>query len=598
MTSEPNSASWLDDDEGGEVDLRKEFAASDSTNNIKAITSVPSLASRLGGFAIDPSDPSGEVAKQQPIPVPTTTPPSRPRPETSNNLFGKALAGVKSDRAPEPISTVPAPLPQPPVEPKGDRMRSQHDDDGWGGPPTTQHFTNGQTNGNNGHLQPQDGPQDEQSDAGMSADTGLISNDFQVEVKLVDQQADPNSPLYSVKSFEALPLHEDLLKGIYACGFKKPSKIQEKALPLLLNNPPRNLIGQSQSGTGKTAAFTLNMLSRVDPSNATPQALCLCPSRELARQTQEVVEKLGQFTPIKSALAVPGSWRRGEKIQAQILIGTPGTLTDMLSRGTRIFDPKEIRVLVLDEADEMLALQGLGDQTSRIKRMLPAGIQNVLFSATFPDAVQRFAESFAPEANKIFLRKEEVTVEAIKQLYLECDGEEQKYNALAALYDCMTIGQSIVFCKRKAVADRITQRLQEEGHQVASLHGDKQNQERDQILDSFRNGETKVLITTNVVARGIDIQQVNMVVNYDVPDLGPEGNFEPDIETYIHRIGRTGRFGRKGCAVIFVHDERSRREVATIQDALGKSMRRIDATSTTDLEQLEEALKIAMKSVN
>ncbi|EIW72166.1 hypothetical protein TREMEDRAFT_58322 [Tremella mesenterica DSM 1558] len=201
------------------------------------ITSVPSLASRLGGFAIDPSDPSGEVAKQQPIPVPTTTPPSRPRPETSNNLFGKALAGVKSDRAPEPISTVPAPLPQPPVEPKGDRMRSQHDDDGWGGPPTTQHFTNGQTNGNNGHLQPQDGPQDEQSDAGMSADTGLISNDFQVEVKLVDQQADPNSPLYSVKSFEALPLHEDLLKGIYACGFKKPSKIQEKALPLLLNNP-------------------------------------------------------------------------------------------------------------------------------------------------------------------------------------------------------------------------------------------------------------------------------------------------------------------------------------------------------------------------
>jgi ATP-dependent RNA helicase DDX19/DBP5 len=422
--------------------------------------------------------------------------------------------------------------------------------------------------------------------------SGLISNDFQVEVKLADQQADPNSPLYSVSSFEELPLHPDLLKGIYAAGFKKPSKIQEKALPMLLANPATNLIGQSQSGTGKTAAFSLNMLSRVDPAVMTPQAICLAPSRELARQIKSVIDTLGQETSIKTFLAVPKSWRRGNRLTEQILVGTPGTLVDMI--GSRVFDPKQIRVFVLDEADEMIQLQGLGDQTFRIKKVLPPEIQNVLFSATFPDEVQEFAQLFAPNANQIFLKKEDITVDAITQLKLECDNEQAKFDALSALYDVMSIGQSIVFCKRKVTADEITQRLVSEGHSVASLHGDKDHQERDKVLDGFRDGKTKVLITTNVVARGIDIQQVNMVVNYDVPDMGPEGNWEPDIETYIHRIGRTGRFGRKGLAVTFVHDDRSRRDVDTIQQRLGKPLKRIRVDK--DLDQLEKALKAATKA--
>ncbi|WVO18517.1 ATP-dependent RNA helicase DBP5 [Cryptococcus depauperatus] len=422
---------------------------------------------------------------------------------------------------------------------------------------------------------------------------GLITNDFQVEVKLADLQGDPNSPLYSVQSFKELNLHDDLMKGIIAAGFQKPSKIQEKALPLLLANPPRNLIGQSQSGTGKTAAFTLNMLSRVDPNIPTPQAICITPSRELARQTQEVVDKMGQFTQVGTFLAVPGSWSRNTRITKQILVGTPGTLVDMLMRGSRILDSRQIRVLVLDEADELIAQQGLGEQTFRIKQLLPPTVQNVLFSATFNDDVQEFAQRFAPEANQIFLRKEEITVDAIRQLYLECDSEEQKYEALSALYDCLVIGQSIVFCKRKVTADQIAERLISEGHAVASLHGDKQSHERDAILDGFRNAETKVLITTNVIARGIDIPQVNMVVNYDVPERGP--NAGPDIETYIHRIGRTGRFGRKGCSVIFTHDYRSKADVEGIMNTLGKPMKRIDARSTTDIEQLEKALKLAMK---
>ncbi|WVW86376.1 hypothetical protein I302_108422 [Kwoniella bestiolae CBS 10118] len=553
---------------------------------------VASLLSRISGLSTNNDDtpsPSSESS--------SSTPATRPKPNTANPLFGRALAGVKSDRPHQASAPASAPSASASglnknvelidTQNKEGEKKMSGFDNGWGDSTQTQ----------NGDAQSNGQTQETKTDATMS-EGGLISNDFQVEVKLADLQADPNSALYSAKTFEALNLHENLMKGIYSVGFKKPSKIQEVALPLLLGSPPKNLIGQSQSGTGKTAAFTLNMLSRVDPNLLTPQAICLAPSRELARQIQEVVDKIGQFTEIKTHLAVPGSWTRGKRIEKHILIGTPGTLVDMLSRGKTIFDPAQVRVFVLDEADEMIALQGLGDQTVRIKKMLPPHVQNVLFSATFPEQVQQFAESFAPEANKLFLKKEEVTVEAIKQLYLECDGEASKYDALSALYDCMSIGQSIVFCRTKATADQIAQRLTSEGHSVASLHGDKQSNERDDILDGFRNGKTKVLITTNVVARGIDIQQVNMVVNYDVPDLGREGDFKPDIETYIHRIGRTGRFGRKGCSVIFVHDDRSRDDVEYIQQQLGKRMRKIDARNEDDLDQLEKALKAALKGPN
>ncbi|WVQ84813.1 hypothetical protein IAT38_006970 [Cryptococcus sp. DSM 104549] len=549
-------------------------------------TNVNSLASRISGLSTD-------TTTTAPAPA------SRPRPNTQGNLFGRALAGVKTNQEkPAPTSSTPSETAAPDAptekqdEKEGDNMvnimdAQEGEVDGWGEPvvkqPPPARAPAGGTEQTGSSL-----PDDK-----MSSGSGLISNDFQVEVALADLQGNPNSPLYSVQSFRDLNLHEDLMRGIIAAGFKKPSKIQERALPMLMSNPAKNLIGQSQSGTGKTAAFTLNMLARVDPALMTPQAICIAPSRELARQIQEVIDKIGQFTEIKTFLAVPGSWSRNAKIDKHILIGTPGTLVDMLLRGSRIFDPKQIRVLVLDEADELIAMQGLGDQSFRIKQLLPSHVQNVLFSATFNDEVRDFATKFAPEANSLFLKQEEVTVDAIKQLYLECDNEEQKYDALSALYDCLVIGQSIVFCKRKITADHIAQRLISEGHAVASLHGDKQHGERDQILDSFREGKTKVLITTNVVARGIDIPAVNMVINYDVPEKGPGG--EVDIETYIHRIGRTGRFGRKGCSVVFVSDSKSREDVNYIMEQLGKPMKRIDASSSTDLEQLEKALKAAMK---
>jgi ATP-dependent RNA helicase DDX19/DBP5 len=429
-----------------------------------------------------------------------------------------------------------------------------------------------------------------------SSRTDLISSTFEVTVTLADQQADPNSPLFSAKTFEELGLHQDLLKGLYDLGFSKPSKIQERALPLLLANPPQNMIGQSQSGTGKTAAFVLTMLSRVDFSKNKTQALCLAPSRELARQIMSVVVAMGKFTPVQTEYAIKDNLPKGaSRITAHVVVGTPGTMTDLLRR--KVIDTSEVKVFVLDEADNMLDQDGLGDQTLRVKNLIPrTGVQIILFSATFPDHVRNFASKFAPSANKIELQREELSVEGIRQFYMDCKNEEHKYDILVSLYQLLTIGQSIIFCQHRHTADRISQRMSAEGHKVASLHGAKDAAERDAIIDNFREGRDKVLITTNVIARGIDIMQVNMVVNYDLPLMNERGNQhsneKPDVETYIHRIGRTGRFGRKGISINFVHDRRTWLQMEEIEKTLNKKIIRIE---TNDLEEMEEKMKKALK---
>jgi len=377
-------------------------------------------------------------------------------------------------------------------------------------------------------------------------------------------------------------------------GFDKPSKIQEKALPLLLSDPPTNMIGQSQSGTGKTAAFVLTMLSRVDFNLNKPQALCLAPSRELARQIMSVITAMGKFTNVQTEYAIKDNLPRdATNITAQIIVGTPGTMTDLIRR--KVIDVSSIKVFVLDEADNMLDQHGLGDQTLRVKNFLPRNqpTQIILFSATFPDNVRTFASKFAPNANKIELKKEELSLESVKQFYMDCRNEEHKYDILVSLYQLLTIGQSIIFCQHRHTADRISQRMTVEGHKVASLHGAKDARERDAIIDGFREGREKVLITTNVIARGIDIQQVNMVVNYDLPlmnDQAAEGM--PDIDTYRHRIGRTGRFGRKGISINFVHDNKTWLQMEEIEKELGRKIMRIE---TNDLDEMEEKMKQALK---
>lgn len=429
----------------------------------------------------------------------------------------------------------------------------------------------------------------EKKDEKSESDANLVTSEYEVKVNLVDLQADPNSPLYSVKTFEELGLAPELLKGLYAMKFQKPSKIQERALPLLLHNPPKNMIAQSQSGTGKTAAFSLTMLTRVDTTlGDVTQAICLAPSRELARQTLEVIQEMGKFTQISSQLIVPDSFAKNQAIKANIVVGTPGTVLDLMRR--KLIELSQVRIFVLDEADNMLDKQGLGDQCIRVKKFLPKTAQLVLFSATFDDSVREYAKKVVPNANTLELQRNEVNVGAIKQLYMDCNDENHKYEVLCELYGLLTIGSSIIFVSTKKTANVLYGKLRQEGHQVSILHGDLQSQERDRLIDDFRDGRSKVLITTNVLARGIDIPTVSMVVNYDLPTLQ---NGQADPSTYIHRIGRTGRFGRKGVAISFVHDKKSYTVLSSIQKYFGDiEMTRIP---TDDWDKVEKMIKKTLK---
>lgn len=408
-----------------------------------------------------------------------------------------------------------------------------------------------------------------------------------VEVKLADKQADVNSPLYSAKTFEELGLDADLLKGLYAMKFVKPSKVQERALPLLLANPPQNMIAQSQSGTGKTAAFSLTMLSRVDPDLNAVQAVCVCPTRELARQILDVVKTMGQFTRVTADLALrEEAGPRREPIASHIVIGTPGTILNL--EGRRMLDLSQVRLFVLDEADVMLDKQGMGLQSMRVRNACPEDAQLVLFSATFSESVIEFAHRIIPNANEIALKRDELSVDAIKQFYMDCDSFAHKKQILSALYSLLTVGQSIVFIATKSAAEEIREQMTAEGHAVSLLHGDMTPEQRDHVIDEFRRGMTKVLLTTNVLARGIDVLQVSLVVNFDMPfTVDEDGQRYPDPETYLHRIGRTGRFGRFGVAINLVHDRRSMEAMLAIQDFFGREIVHIP---THDFELLESKL--------
>ncbi|XP_077168833.1 ATP-dependent RNA helicase DDX19A isoform X2 [Paroedura picta] len=366
-------------------------------------------------------------------------------------------------------------------------------------------------------------------------------------------------------------------------GFNRPSKIQENALPMMLAEPPQNLIAQSQSGTGKTAAFVLAMLSRVEPENRYPQCLCLSPTYELALQTGKVIEQMGRFYPeLNLSYAVRGNkLERGQKISEQIVIGTPGTVLDWCSK-LKFIDPKKIKVFVLDEADVMIATQGHQDQSIRIQRMLPRDCQMLLFSATFEDSVWKFAEKVVPDPNVIKLKREEETLDTIKQYYVVCNSREEKFLALCNIYGAITIAQAMIFCHTRKTAGWLAGELSKEGHQVALLSGEMMVEQRAAVIERFREGKEKVLVTTNVCARGIDVEQVSVVINFDLP-VDKDGN--PDNETYLHRIGRTGRFGKRGLAVNMVDSKHSMNILNRIQEHFNK---KIDKLNAHDLDEIEK----------
>lgn len=457
-------------------------------------------------------------------------------------------------------------------------LRSRNEESGWGG---EESFKDDDSKNQQKDEAPNRSPRD-QEDAEKTSKLveGILETLQNVEVKLADKQADVNSPLFSAKTFEELGLSKELLQGIYAMKFVKPSKVQERALPLLLADPPQNMIAQSQSGTGKTAAFVLTMLKRVDPGVDAPQAICLAPTRELARQILEVTRQMGQFTNVTTGMCLREETPRKEQMNAQILVGTPGTLLEMERR--KMVDLSQVKVFVLDEADVMLDKQGMGLQSMRLRKLCPEDCQLLLFSATFSDAVIDFAHMIIPTANEITLKREEVAVDSIKQYYIQCDSYHHKMEMLSLIYGLLTVNQSIIFIATRNSAEEVKSMMQAEGHRVSLIHGGMSPEERDDVIDQFRKGSTKVLLATNVLARGIDVLQVSLVVNFDLP-MTPERC--PDPETYVHRIGRTGRFGRSGVAINFVHNRLSEDVLHSLEDFFGKEIVRMPTESIELLEQ-------------
>jgi translation initiation factor 4A len=348
-----------------------------------------------------------------------------------------------------------------------------------------------------------------------------------------------------VDNFDNMSLQEDLLRGIYAYGFEKPSAIQQRAIMPLVKG--LDIIAQAQSGTGKTATFTIGILQRLDFSISECQALILAPTRELAQQIQKVVIALGDYLNAKCHACIGGT-RVSDDITklrngVHIVVGTPGRVYDMLCRN--VLRPDRIKMFILDEADEMLS-RGFKDQIYDIFQALPPRTQVGLFSATMPPEALEITQRFMNAPVRILVKRDELTLEGIKQFYIAVDREEWKLDTLCDLYDTLNITQAVIFCNTRRKVDYLTDKMRARDHTVSSTHGDIGQQERDVILNEFRTGSSRVLITTDLLARGIDVQQVSLVINYDLPR---------NLENYIHRIGRSGRFGRKGVAINFVTQE-------------------------------------------
>jgi len=356
-----------------------------------------------------------------------------------------------------------------------------------------------------------------------------------------------------VTSFDNMKLRDDLLRGIYAYGFEKPSAIQQRGIMPVLSG--RDCICQAQSGTGKTATFSIAVLQQIELKLNKTQALILAPTRELAQQIQKVVRALGDFLNVTSHACVGGTLVRDDirifRDGVQIVVGTPGRVYDMINR--QALNLNAVRIFVLDEADEMLS-RGFKDQIYDVFQHLPAKVQVCLFSATMPEEILEISQKFMRNPVRILVKKDELTLEGIKQFYVAVEREEWKLETLCDLYETLTITQAIIYCNTRRKVDWLADKMGQRDFTVSCMHGDMTGPERELIMKEFRSGSSRVLITTDLLARGIDVQQVSLVINYDMP-----GN----RENYIHRIGRSGRFGRKGVAINFVtnDDVRTMREI-------------------------------------
>ncbi|KAJ3297319.1 translation initiation factor eIF4A [Borealophlyctis nickersoniae] len=356
-----------------------------------------------------------------------------------------------------------------------------------------------------------------------------------------------------VDKFDDMKLREELLRGIYAYGFERPSAIQQRAIIPVIKE--RDVIAQAQSGTGKTATFSIAILQMLDMTKRETQALILAPTRELAQQIQKVLVALGDYMQVDCHACIGGTNVREDmrKLEsgAHVVVGTPGRVHDMITR--RALRTDHIKMFVLDEADEMLS-RGFKDQIYDVFQLLPPATQVVLLSATMPADVLEVTKRFMRDPIRILVKRDELTLEGIKQFYVAVEKEEWKLDTLCDLYETVTITQAVIFCNTRRKVDWLTEKMHGREFTVSAMHGEMTQAERDVIMKEFRSGSSRVLITTDLLARGIDVQQVSLVINYDLPT---------NKENYIHRIGRGGRFGRKGVAINFVtaEDVRMLREI-------------------------------------
>lgn len=338
--------------------------------------------------------------------------------------------------------------------------------------------------------------------------------------------------------FEDLELDAKIMRAITDMGFEAASPIQGQAIPLELQG--LDIIGQAQTGTGKTAAFGIPLLQKIDPKNKKPQAIILCPTRELAIQVSEEIRRLAKYMHGVKVLPIYGGQEIGRQIRSlkdsvQVIIGTPGRVMDHMRRKTVKMD--QIHTVVLDEADEMLNMGFLEDMET-ILSALPEERQTLMFSATMPQAIQRIAANFQKDPQIVRVVKKELTVPKVTQYYYEVK-PKNKLEVMCRLLDLYDPKLSVVFCNTKKQVDELVQGLQGRGYFAEGLHGDLKQEQRDRVMRAFRTGRTDILVATDVAARGIDVDDVEAVFNYDVPQ---------DDEYYVHRIGRTGRAGREGKA--------------------------------------------------
>eukprot|EP00696_Hemimastix_kukwesjijk_P011178 gnl/Hemi2/24032_TR8061_c0_g1_i1.p1 gnl/Hemi2/24032_TR8061_c0_g1~~gnl/Hemi2/24032_TR8061_c0_g1_i1.p1 ORF type:complete len:405 (-),score=89.12 gnl/Hemi2/24032_TR8061_c0_g1_i1:245-1459(-) len=345
----------------------------------------------------------------------------------------------------------------------------------------------------------------------------------------------------TVGSFDDMNLREDLLRGVYAFGFETPSAIQAKATMPFIRG--RDVIAQAQSGTGKTAAFAIGILQNLRLDLGC-QAMVLCPTRELATQIHQVFLGLSDRMGARIHVSIGGRNMREDmrvcEIGVHVIVGTPGRVYDLLTRGCLNTD--DVRMWVLDEVDQMLGM-GFRDMMYEIFRMLPITVQVGLYSATMPEEVIELTRKFTNDPVRILVKKEQLTLQGITQFFIQVDSEDFKLDTLCDLYNSLTVTQSLIYVNTKRKVDWLADQMKFRSFTVSYIHGDMDYNEREVVMKEFRTGSSRVLISTDLLARGIDVQAVSLVINYDLPK---------EKECYLHRIGRSGRYSRKGVAINFV----------------------------------------------